>query len=379
MKKTPHTLWATFWEWFWLELKLFFREPVGVFWVVAFPILLLVVFGAMFSRYESPVIRVALVDEDKTEMVLRMRNFLSQQGIFVIREVVSREEMEKAVFHNEVVLGVVIPRGFEMAIVSNGEPVFEVVYNKRQKEMNTIAFSILNSFLYEEVIQRKGVKGKISYVEKEVLGRFESSYVDFVLPGLVALVLISVSFFSVVGKLMGYKEYGVLKQLFLLPVPKSLFIGGEMLSNFLVVVVQVGLLLGMGGLLYHATLPSDVGGWFWFWLYVVVGFVALVVVGLGVVGVVRTYQGAVNVLNIVAYGMMFLGGLYFPLEQMPKPFQWIAAVLPVSYFLDGLRMICEGDSNPAQLVYNLSVMGIFVLVFFPLVMRSVRWSGDSCR
>ncbi|MFN4216424.1 MAG: ABC transporter permease [Brevinematales bacterium] len=365
----------SFVNWFFLQIRLFFREPVAIFWIVVFPFLLLVIFGSVFSRYEKPVFRVSVYNRDGEEISQKMIEVLRGSGVFVVEEVDSEDEVRKMVENNQVMMGFVIPEGFSRDVSRDEKPFFQVLYNARQKEMNAIAFSILDSFLYEEVIHRKGVEGKITYLTTEVSGRIEDSYVDFLLPGLIALVVISVSFFSVGGKMLMYREYGILKQLELLPISRWVYVVAEGFSQFFVVVVQVFLLCVIGFWLYRVVLPLS----FWYWigmiLYIAFGFFAMVAVALFVGGLAKSYQGGVNLLNLVAYPMMFLGGLYFPLEQMPSVLRWLAYVFPVTHFLEGLRFFFGESKDVMVLVRGIGVLFVYVIVVFPWVIRGFRWEG----
>jgi len=294
----------------------------------------------------------------------------------VVEEVDSEEEVKKRVGNNQVTMGFVIPEDFSRDVSHDTSPFFEVYYNARQKEMNAIAFSILDSFLYEEVIRRKGVEGKITYVTTEVSGRVEGSYVDFLLPGLVALVVISVSFFSVATKMLVYREYGILKQLELLPVPRSVYVIAEGFSQFVVVIAQIFLLCAVGVLLYRVVLPASLWYWIGMILYVAFGFFAMVAVALFVGGLAKSYQGGVNLFNLVAYPMMFLGGLYFPLEQMPKALQWLAYLFPVTHFLEGLRFFFGEGGDVMILGRGILILLVYVVVVLPWVIRGFRWAKE---
>lgn len=365
-----------FLTWFFLEIRLFFREPVALFWVIVFPLLLLVIFGSVFSRYEKPVIRVCVYNKDSGTLSQKMVEAMKKMDMFVVNMANSEEEVRKRVAESQVLMGILIPEGFSEEVLRETRPFFEVIYNARQKEMNAIAFSILDSLLYEEVIHRKGIEGKITYLATEVSGRLEGSYVDFLLPGLIALVVISVSFFSVGGRMLVYREYGILKQFELFPVPKWVYVMAEGFSQFMVVIFQVLVLCGVGVLLYQVRLPVSLWRWVGMVLYVGFGFLALVAVALFVGGMARTYQGGVNLLNLVAYPMMFLGGLYFPLEQMPKALQWLAYVFPVTHFLEGLRFFFGEGGDVMVLGRGILILLVYVVVVLPWVIRGFRWAKE---
>ncbi|URA11000.1 ABC transporter permease [Thermospira aquatica] len=375
--REKQTVVSSLWSWFFVQMKLFFREPAAVFWIVVFPLLLLVIMGSIFSRYEQPMIRVAVYDGDGTDVSRGLVEGLGRLGVFVVEEMASREEVERKVQQNTVVLGILLSSGFGEEIRRDGNPFFEVLYNASQKEMNTIAFSILDSILYEEIIQRKKVEGKITYLTKEIKGRMETSYVDFLLPGLLALVVLSSVFFSFGQKMIVYREYGVLKQLSLFPVPGMVYVGGDGLAQFLVTLVQGGVLCGVGFFLYRVHLPSSLVLWLGMIVYLGFGFFALATVALFVAGFAKTSQGSIAILNLFAYVMMFLGGLYFPLGQMPVVLQWVAYALPATHFLEGLRFFFVEDGDLMVVVRGGGILLAYTLVAFPLVVRRFRWiSGE---
>jgi ABC-2 type transport system permease protein len=110
------------------------------------------------------------------------------------------------------------------------------------------------------------------------------------------------------------------------------FMGARISSQLVVALVQAAILLGLAKLVFGVTF---VGGPLSLAVFVLLGSLAF----LAVASVSRKQESAVAPANLVSFPMLFLSGIFFPLDQSPVWLQDLARVLPLSYLADGLRQI----------------------------------------
>ena len=80
----------------------------------------------------------------------------------------------------------------------------------------------------------------------------------------------------------------------------------------------------------------------------ILALVTLLALGLVISAVARTANAASALANGLLYPMMFLGGLYFPVGQLPYPIKLVVVVNPVTYLVNGLRHSLECSLHPRR-------------------------------
>jgi ABC-2 type transport system permease protein len=172
--------------------------------------------------------------------------------------------------------------------------------------------------------------------------------VDFLVPGILALAIMSTSMVSL-GIATGFeRSYLVLKRLAATPLGTPRLIAAKTLSVAIIEVVQMVLLLGLGlALGWKATHPN----WLLAALGVLLGTLAFAGIGLTLAG---TLRGEVNLAAVNGLYLVFLllGGVLFPQDQLPGVLQAVGNLLPTAALSEVLRdtLMSSGDSTSSWLV-----------------------------
>jgi ABC-2 type transport system permease protein len=172
--------------------------------------------------------------------------------------------------------------------------------------------------------------------------------VDFLVPGILALAIMSTSMVSL-GIATGFeRSYLVLKRLAATPLGTPRLIAAKTLSVAIIEVVQMVLLLGLGlALGWKATHPN----WLLAALGVLLGTLAFAGIGLTLAG---TLRGEVNLAAVNGLYLVFLllGGVLFPQDQLPGVLQAVGNLLPTAALSEVLRdtLMSSGESTSSWLV-----------------------------
>ena len=78
-------------------------------------------------------------------------------------------------------------------------------------------------------------------------------------------------------------------------------------------------------------------------------------------------------INIITFPMMFLSGIFFPIEVMPDFLRPVLEALPLTYLGDGLRQIMVGATPLHSLTTDIAVLGGWLIVCMVLAIRFFRW------
>jgi ABC-2 type transport system permease protein len=195
------------------------------------------------------------------------------------------------------------------------------------------------------------------------------SRIDFVVPGILALAVISTAFTSLAIGTGFERRYGVLKRLGASPLSRTGLIAAKTLTVLTVEVAQFVLVLGIGALLGWSpdAAPAAVA---WVPLLLLAGTAAFSGLALLMAGTLRAEAtlAAANLLYLILLG---LGGVLFPLTKFPASVQPLLKLLPSGALSDGLRsVLAHSGGFPAA---DLLVLCVWAVAAIGLAARTFRW------
>lgn len=190
---------------------------------------------------------------------------------------------------------------------------------------------------------------------------------DFLVPGLLALAVMSTSMVSL-GIATAYERYyGALKRLLGSPLPRTSLIAAKTLAVLLIELVQVVLLIGIARLTFGwSPTGSLVAGL----LALILGTAAFAGLGLLMAGTLRA-EATLAVANGLYLVFLLLGGFILPLDRLPGPIDLVAHVLPAAALTDATRaaLSASGQGAPGPLAllaaWTVVTMGAAAVTFRP--------------
>jgi ABC-2 type transport system permease protein len=170
----------------------------------------------------------------------------------------------------------------------------------------------------------------------------QGSYIQFLAPGVIAMTVLFSAIFSGI-ELIWDRQFGFLKETLVAPVPRILIMIGRTLGGATVAMMQgmmvVAICFAAGfRVTNYAGLPLAV----LFMAFIAVMFTAL---GTAIASLLADFQGFQFVMNFLVMPIFFLSGALFPLANIPRALQVVAAMDPLSYGVDGLRAALTGVSH----------------------------------
>jgi ABC-2 type transport system permease protein len=190
--------------------------------------------------------------------------------------------------------------------------------------------------------------------------------VDFVVPGVLALAVLSTSFTGLAIATGFERSYGALKRLGASALPRSVLLAGKTLAVLVVEALQVALLVVVGlalGWHPHGN-PAGVV------LLLALGTAAFAALGLLMAGTLRA-EATLAAANGVYLVLLMLGGIVFPLSQLPGAVSTVADLLPAAALATGLRaVLSDGAGVPLG---DVVVLIVWAGVAGILAARTFRW------
>lgn len=187
----------------------------------------------------------------------------------------------------------------------------------------------------------------------------------FLVPGIVALAVMSTAFTSQAINTGFQRRYGVLKRLAVSPLPTWALLGGKTVTVIAVEALQIALLAAVAvplGWSPSGSIPVAL-------ILVLLGTVAFSGLGLLMAGTLRA-EATLAAANLVYVVLLAVGGVIFPLERFPEGIRAALELLPISALSGGLRSVLQdGAAIPGQALLILAVWAVVALVAASLTFR----------
>ncbi len=216
-----------------------------------------------------------------------------------------------------------------------------VLTNSGQAQQAGIASSIMSEVLDKTALNISGGAGLFK-LETQEINSNHLNYVDFLLPGLIALSLMQMSVFSTAFVFTNYKEKGILKRLIATPMRPATFVGANVITRLIVSFIQVFIFI-LVGILY---LKAHVIGSYWLIaLIAILGSIMFLGLGFTISGISKTTESVPALANLIVFPMLFLGGTFFPISSFPNWLQHVAKYLPLTYLSDSMRQVMTKNAS----------------------------------
>jgi ABC-type multidrug transport system permease subunit len=198
----------------------------------------------------------------------------------------------------------------------------------------------------------------------------EVRYIDWVIPGVIGMNIMWGALFGIGYVIVRYRKFGVLKRLSATPVTAMEFLGAQILSRLLLLlVVNVAIYAGMD---FFFDFRMH-GSYFNLLLVFILGSVNLICCGLVVAARISSEEVANGVLNLFSWPMMFLSGVWFSLEGANPWMQKFAQLLPLTHITAAARKIMIDGAGLLDIADHLLVLGVSSVILLIIGARIFRW------
>ena len=196
------------------------------------------------------------------------------------------------------------------------------------------------------------------------------NYVEFLVPGVLAMSIMNEGIVGLSAAFATMRERGILKRIKVTPFPLISFITSQVATQLLVALCQAAILLGLAKLIFNLDI---VGNLLEVAVFIFLGSLAFLTIGFFVAGVSRKQESATVLARLISFPMLFLSGVFFPLDRSPVWLQDVAKALPLTYLADGLRQVMVYGASLASLWGDLLALVLTIAIGLALVVRFFRW------
>ena len=344
-----------------------FRSPQSVFFGLFFPIVLILIFGAL-SNGGGLNIDVAI--DKKADTTSPVYKAITHMDVFNVRK--GGQDTLEDLMHKGKITALI-------NITKNTDSNLQVKYNVHltSSSANIRELPALRSVLRDVIHSIDDASNHhtatvAAITEEEVPGR-EYKLIDFYLPGMIGFSMIGAAVFGVAFLFFNLRETLVLKRLYASPVNRRNIIIGETLSRIIFQILTVIILILFGKYFYGFTLAN---GWITFFEMLVVTLFGLIVfMGAGfVISSVAKNQNVIPIYsNLFMFPQYFLSGTFFSKNALPQSIHWLIEALPLTALNDALRKISFEGAHLYDCTKQLGILAIWGIVVYAISIKVFRW------
>lgn len=368
----PKVIWASFVA----DFKSFFRSKATLFWTLLFPVMLILMFGAIFSGIGETEYELVVIDFDNSDMSQTFINILDDTPIIKteVKEIDDNHILQY-IKDNNIKRLILIPQGFEQSVAmatidEDAVANISFYFDQSEQQSNSIIRSVISSVVTNINMNISGGKDIIKINDVETItGEF--GFIDFFLPGMIGFTIMQTCIYGSLERNTKFKKDGILRKLLTTPITRSEWFFSKMFFQLILSFLSAALIIVIGIVVYGININVNI------WMILIIIGTNFLFTGMGMVisRFVKDEDSAGMAGGVVTFPMMFLAGTFFALEQMPEFLQIVARFLPLFYVNEGLRASMIYLKTDDAIFYTAIVL-IFAVFFFASGLVLTKWKED---
>lgn len=329
----------------------FVREPAAVFWVYVFPLLMMLALGIAFR--ERPIEQSIVWVEQNASSSWVMVSLEADVGVRTTLALSNecRESLRTG--------------KSDLVVVPTSDRECTYRYDP------TRPGSLLARNHVNDVLQRAAGRLDIVEVADEEFTEVGGRYIDFLVPGLIAMGLMMGGLFGVGFAIVDLRIRNLLKRFTATPMKKTDFLGAIMISRLVFMIPEVLFMLLMARIIFGVT---NQGSYITVSFLIVLGAFEFAGIGLLIASRAKTLETASGLMNLVMLPMWVGSGIFFSADRFPDAAQPIIRAMPLTALVDALRKVILEGMGIAAIVPELGIVAIWTMVSFLLALVLFRWN-----
>ena len=345
------------------SMKAYFRNLSALFFTFLIPLIILGIFGLINFGNSTASVNVGIVDLANNQVSQRIVSDL--RGVKAVKLHTGNLDTEKSeLVHGNRDLVAVLP-----ASIGQGSTAITAYYNQSNPQNSQVAIAIMHQFVDQASFAIAGTPPAFTLTTQPVQSR-NLTYVDFLVPGIIAMSIMQTGLFGVVFTFVQWKQRGILRRLMATPMRVREFFLSQLVTRMATVALQLVVLLVVGLLVFRI---HFIGNVLYLLIVGILGGAIFLAMGLAISGFAKSEEVAAPVANVISLPLMFLSGVFFARSNMPGWLQFITQYSPLTYVANALRSISLDGASLWAVRWDLLGIGIWLLIASVLATRLFRW------
>lgn len=360
------------------QLRIFSRNRSVIFFTLLFPILLMVALGSFIGNGGGVTLTAQLVDEDQTLASKQLIDLLETQQVIRMTEGNSEEQALDSLKKGDVQLVIVVPKGYgediselekTSSLTGKDQTQILVYYDETNLTTSQIGLSVLNQMVDTVSKNLTDYKQWVT-IEGKGIQAVNLKYIDFLVPGIVAMMIMSNNLNGVAGQISAWRERGILRRMQSTPLHASTFIAAQITARLILNGFQAFIVILIGSLFFGTQVN---GSWLLVILFIILGTLTFMSIGFIIAGLAKTPESASPIAGFISFPMLFLGGVFFPIKNMPEVIQPIVKSIPITHLSTALRQVMNVGADLSVLWAEAAILGVWMVLAFAIASLTFKW------
>lgn len=355
-----------------IDIRRLFRDKVAIFFVFAFPLIFLFIFGTLNNGNTDVKFKVGLVNQSQSEFSKSFADQIKNNKTFdVDQEITNLDQAREKMNRSEVDATIILPTEFGNVKEGSQYPRGEatVLYDQNNQQAASTLSSVLEG-VFKEINSKLVPTDTPFTVKSESTATAGMKPFDYTFAGLLGFAILSLGVFGPSSVFPRLKTRGVLRRYRTTTLKVWQYFLGNVISSAFVGLMSVALMFAIAIAAFDLKMQGDYMSLI---LFVILGTAVMFGIGLSIGGWAKNENQAAPVTQIVAFPLMFLSGTFFPRFIMPEWLQSISTFIPLSPFIDGIRMIVTEGKTLLELGPQVAILVGWGLIIYVLAFRVFRW------
>ena len=364
----------------WKDLLEFSRSKLRLAMLIIMPLFMMMMVGFIFptgnSLSDQPI---AVVNQDVavngtsfgSSFYVQLDAVNNQTGIMNMRDATGFDDIKTMIQDGTVVGGIIVPSNFTSDLLSGRQGSITIMTDQSNPQISSMMQSILTQIIEQMGSQVAAYNLNHNYnismqqtpavlqpydVQSKGIVPGTPNYFEFVAPGIMAMVVMMSLMTGLPHAISYEKDMGTLDGMLAAPTSRWAIILGKVMAQSTMGLTQGFIILLLSVLLFGVTIQGSI-------LLVVLLIILTVFsfVGLGILitSFADKEETATMVMMTLMFPMMFLSGVFFPIQQMPSFMQSVASFLPLTYAADALRKVMVLGAGIEAIFTDVVVLAVF--------------------
>lgn len=338
----------------------FSRRPAAVFWTYVFPLVMMFILGSAFRSQGESQSQVAIVAGEQGSKLQATLKASPELAVTMV----SPDEGLRMLRSGRLALLIRASNRTDESSRQEAER-WEFVYDP-QRPGGRLA----------ELLVREQIRVESGFVDEQHVDKVPYSepggrYIDFLVPGLIGMVLLGGGLWGVGYAIVDMRIRKLLKRFLATPMRKSDFLLGIVFSRLLFVVPQILIILWASHLAFSVAIH---GPWIDFLVVVLLGGLQFAGVGLLIASRAKTMETMSGLINLVMLPMWTLSGIFFSYENFPEMMHVPIRLLPLTPLLDVLRGIMLDGQSLWAFPLEMTLILFWTIGTFVIALWFFRWN-----
>jgi ABC-2 type transport system permease protein len=359
------------------EFTVVFRDPTALFFMFFPPVVQIIAFGFALDNDVKHMATVVLNQDRTVESRLFLEKLENTATFRLVGEVASVEELSAAIRQGKAYVGVQIPPDFARNVRAGRNAQVQVLIDGSSSTIAMQALQTAMGLAMREslvtTLKESGRREMPIEVRPQMLYNPTMKSAHFFVPGVMGLALQIATVLATALSIVRERERGTLENLLVAPLSKSGLMLGKITPYLCISTTMAAGIFLVARWVFDIPIRGDLSA------LVLAAFLyvfTLLGVGLLISTRAQNHMQAMQISLALILPSVFFSGFIFPIETMPRIFQWISALIPATYFIELMRAIMLRGASIQDYWLHFVVLAGMASGFFTLcVLRFRRTLG----